>query len=117
MCRHWCLQNPAIAGIPIDFILFAITLLGVALFHHHTLQVAVTGLTVITLFKIFFSPFAAGPGLAGFFASRARMGAARESSRTAAGLRAAVEAFRGEQRSRVAAPCCRTIGRVDSSCW
>ena len=33
----------AIAGIPIDFVLFALTLLGVALFHHHTLKVAVTG--------------------------------------------------------------------------
>mgnify|MGYP001199975195 CR=1 FL=1 len=31
-------------GIPVDFILFALTLLGVALFHHHTLQVALTGL-------------------------------------------------------------------------
>ena len=34
------------AGVPIDFILFAPTLLGVALFHHHTLQVALTGLAV-----------------------------------------------------------------------
>ena len=31
-------------GIPVDFVLFAITLAGVALFHHHTLQVALTGL-------------------------------------------------------------------------
>ena len=34
-------------GIPVDFILFALTLLGVALFHHHTLQVALTGLAAI----------------------------------------------------------------------
>ena len=27
---------PNVAGIPVDFILFALTLLGVALFHHHT---------------------------------------------------------------------------------
>ena len=31
-------------GIPVDFILFALTLLGVAVFHHHTLPVALTGL-------------------------------------------------------------------------
>ena len=30
-------------GIPVDFILFALTLLGVALFHHHTLYVALAG--------------------------------------------------------------------------
>ena len=46
---------PAIAGIPVDFILFALTLLGVALFHHHTLQVALTGLAVITLYKLLFT--------------------------------------------------------------
>ena len=34
-------------GIPVDFILFALTLLGVAVFHHYTLQVALTGLAVI----------------------------------------------------------------------
>src|SRR6476659_9222038 len=33
-------EPPAIGAIPIDFILFAITLIGVALFHHHTLKVA-----------------------------------------------------------------------------
>jgi hypothetical protein len=27
---------PAVAGIPIDFFLFALTLIGVALFHRHT---------------------------------------------------------------------------------
>ena len=30
-------------GVPVDFILFGLTLLGVALFHRHTLQVALTG--------------------------------------------------------------------------
>ncbi len=57
--------HPAFAGIPVDFILFAITLAGVALFHHHTLRVAVLGLVAITLYKLGFSPFATGPGLAG----------------------------------------------------
>ena len=38
-----------LAGIPLDFILFALTLLGVALFHHHTLRVALTGLAVMSV--------------------------------------------------------------------
>ena len=45
-------EPPAIAGIPVDFILFAATLLGVAVFHHHTLRVALTGLGIVTLFKV-----------------------------------------------------------------
>jgi Na+/H+ antiporter NhaD/arsenite permease-like protein len=56
---------PSLAGIPIDFILFAATLAGVALFHHHVLKIAVTGLVVITLYKLLFSPFAHGAGVAG----------------------------------------------------
>ena len=59
---------PAFVGIPIDFILFGLTLLGVALFHHHTLRVAVVGLAVITVYKILFSPFPEGAGVAGFTA-------------------------------------------------
>ncbi len=55
-----------VAGIPLEFLLFALTLLGVALFHHKTLQVAVTGLSVITLYKIVFAGFKEGTGLAGF---------------------------------------------------
>ncbi len=58
-------EPPAIAGIPIDFLLFALTLLGVALFHHYTLKVALTGLAVITVFKVLFSPFAEGAGTSG----------------------------------------------------
>ena len=34
-------------GIPLEFVLFAATLLGVALFHHHTLAVALTGLAAL----------------------------------------------------------------------
>ena len=59
-------DGPSVAGIPVDFILFALTLIGVALFHHHTLRVAVTGLVVITLYKVLLSPFHEGAGLQGF---------------------------------------------------
>jgi Na+/H+ antiporter NhaD/arsenite permease-like protein len=69
----WCASGalpepPAIARIPIDFILFAITLLCVAVFQHHTLKVALIGLAVITCFKLLFSPFAEGAGLPGLSA-------------------------------------------------
>ncbi|MBP9131272.1 MAG: hypothetical protein KBF50_13450 [Steroidobacteraceae bacterium] len=50
-------------GIPFEFLLFAATLLGVALFHHRTLQVALTGLASIVLYKV-----AAGAGLTGLVA-------------------------------------------------
>ena len=59
-------QLPTVAGIPIDFILFALTLLGVALFHHATLYVALTGLATISLYKIVFTGFKTGAGMAGF---------------------------------------------------
>ena len=59
---------PSIAGIPLDFILFALTLAGVALFHHHTLRVAVIGLAVITAYKLLFSAFGGVPGLPGLIA-------------------------------------------------
>jgi len=52
-------------GVPVDFVLFALTLAGVALFHHHTLYVALTGLAVITLYKLGFTGFRTGPGLGG----------------------------------------------------
>jgi Na+/H+ antiporter NhaD/arsenite permease-like protein len=54
-----------IFGIPVDFILFALTLLGVALFHRHTLPVALTGLAAIILYKLIFTGFKYGAGLAG----------------------------------------------------
>jgi Na+/H+ antiporter NhaD/arsenite permease-like protein len=54
-----------VAGIPLDFVLFALTLLGVAVLHHHTLYVAVTGMIVIALYKIVFGDFAGVPGVQG----------------------------------------------------
>lgn len=39
-------------GIRIEFALFGLTLLGVALFHHHTLKVALAGLTIIIIWKL-----------------------------------------------------------------
>ena len=59
---------PAVFGIPIEFILFALTLLGVALFHNHTLRVGLTGLAVITAYKLLFAGFKTGPGVGGLVA-------------------------------------------------
>jgi Na+/H+ antiporter NhaD/arsenite permease-like protein len=58
-------ETVSVLGIPIDFVLFALTLLGVALFHHHTLQVALTGLAAIVLYKLAFTGFKFGSGLGG----------------------------------------------------
>jgi Na+/H+ antiporter NhaD/arsenite permease-like protein len=53
-------------GIPVDFILFGLTLLGVAVLHKRTLEVALIGLATITIYKIVFTGFKAGPGVIGF---------------------------------------------------
>jgi Na+/H+ antiporter NhaD/arsenite permease-like protein len=64
-------DGPAVFGIPVDFILFALTLIGVGVLHHHTLAVALTGLAAITLYKLVFTGFKTGPGLAGLGAHMA----------------------------------------------
>src|SRR5262245_48106531 len=61
-------------AIPVDFILFALTLLGVAVLHRHTLQVALIGLAAIISYKLAFTGFKFGnglPGLAGHMAHEA----------------------------------------------
>lgn len=45
---------PEIAGVPLEFVLFALILVGVAVFHKQTFWVAVIGLTVIMSFKLIF---------------------------------------------------------------
>lgn len=59
------MQDPTIAGIPVAFILFGLTLLGIAAFHHHTLRVALIGLAGITAYKLLFTAFNDTPGVAG----------------------------------------------------
>jgi Na+/H+ antiporter NhaD/arsenite permease-like protein len=51
--------------IPLDFLFFALTLVGVAIFHRHTLAVALSGLAAIVLYKLAFTGFPAGAGLGG----------------------------------------------------
>jgi Na+/H+ antiporter NhaD/arsenite permease-like protein len=57
--------RPSVAGIPVDFLLFAAVLLGVAVLHNFTMKVALTGAAVITLYQLLVTGFKAGPGLAG----------------------------------------------------
>jgi Na+/H+ antiporter NhaD/arsenite permease-like protein len=52
-------------GIPVDFILFGLTLVGVAIFHHRTLEVALAGLAAVVLYKLAFTGFKSGPGVGG----------------------------------------------------
>lgn len=56
---------PVVAGIPVDFLLFAAVLVSIAVAHRHTLRIAMIGLAVITLYKVAFSPFRGHPGFAG----------------------------------------------------
>jgi len=52
-----------IAGVPLEFVLFALTLAGVALLHRHSLQVALVGLASVVIYKLLATGF---DGVAGF---------------------------------------------------
>jgi len=56
----------SIGPVPVEFILFGLVLAGVALFHRHTLRIALAGAVVIALYKITASPFRTGAGVGGF---------------------------------------------------
>jgi Na+/H+ antiporter NhaD/arsenite permease-like protein len=58
-------EGPSVFGIPVDFVLFAVTLICVGVLHHHTLAVALTGLGVVTAYKLAFTGFKTGAGVAG----------------------------------------------------
>jgi Na+/H+ antiporter NhaD/arsenite permease-like protein len=47
---------PMLGPVRVEFIIFGLILLGVALFHNQTFWVAVSGLTVLLLFKFIFDP-------------------------------------------------------------
>jgi hypothetical protein len=47
----------------VEFVIFGLTLLGVAIFHGHSLSAALVGLTAIVLYKLVFTNFAEGTGL------------------------------------------------------
>ena len=47
---------PSIGPVRVEFIIFAATLICVALFHKRTMEVALTGLAVVLIFKFIFDP-------------------------------------------------------------
>jgi Na+/H+ antiporter NhaD/arsenite permease-like protein len=62
------MSAPIMLGpVPLEFILFGLTLLGVALFHRRTLEVALTGLATILAYKLLVAGFKDAPGLGGLF--------------------------------------------------
>ena len=56
---------PLVLGLPVEFLLFAAVLAGIALLHRYSLRIALGGVLLIAAYKLACSPFAAGPGLAG----------------------------------------------------
>ena len=52
----------------VEFVLFALTLAGVALFHRHTLRVAMIGLVAITSYKLLLGDFGGVGGIDGLIA-------------------------------------------------
>lgn len=58
-------KMPAISGIRLEFILFALTLMGVAVFHHKTMYVALSGLAAILIAKYVFTDFSVTEHLLG----------------------------------------------------
>ncbi|MDB5808959.1 MAG: hypothetical protein JWN94_1081 [Betaproteobacteria bacterium] len=60
------MSRPELLGVPLEFLLFAATLFCVAIFHQHTLRVAVWGLAAVVVYKLLFTGFHGGAGVAGF---------------------------------------------------
>ena len=84
---------------PFEFVLFALTLIGVAIFHHHVLKVALAGLAAITLYKLGFSSFKGVAGVGGLGALLgARVGDHRKSVPASDWLRAALASLRRKPR-------------------
>ncbi|MBU3970033.1 MAG: citrate transporter, partial [Alphaproteobacteria bacterium] len=61
-------------SVPVEFYIFGLTLLGVALFHHRTLTAALCGLATTVVYKLIFSGFAHGAGFAGLAAHASHEG-------------------------------------------
>jgi Na+/H+ antiporter NhaD/arsenite permease-like protein len=52
-------------SVPVEFLIFGLTLLGVALFHRHTLGIALLGLAAVTAYKVWYAGFDGQMGLLG----------------------------------------------------
>ena len=105
-------------GIPIDFILFGLTLLGVALFHRHTLVVALAGLAAIAIQRSRLQDSRAVPASRAFVSHLGHEWViSRQPALPAHGLRIAFSPFRKESRAGDPAQVSPAlIGRAASSC-
>jgi len=96
-------EGPTVAGIPVDFILFAATLLGVALFHHHVLPCAAGGAHRSGHHRHLQDSVYRFQGRRRRGRLRpaygARVGTARQPALPAGRLRAAGQTFRGQRRA------------------
>jgi Na+/H+ antiporter NhaD/arsenite permease-like protein len=63
--RSPLIEPVLVLGIPVEFILFALTLLGIAVFNQHTLPIALSGLASVIVYKLAFTGFKYGAGLGG----------------------------------------------------
>lgn len=59
------ISMPFYFPVPVEYVLFSLTLLGVAVFHNRTFNVALTGLISIVMYKLAFTGFKTGEGIAG----------------------------------------------------
>jgi Na+/H+ antiporter NhaD/arsenite permease-like protein len=59
-------SGPSFGPVPVEFVMFACVLAGVAFFHRFTLRIAIGGAITIALYKILVSPFKTGAGIGGF---------------------------------------------------
>ena len=55
---------PAVFGIPVEFILFGLMLLAIAVFHRHVLPIAAAGLVAVLAYEGLVTEFPPGPGIA-----------------------------------------------------
>jgi Na+/H+ antiporter NhaD/arsenite permease-like protein len=53
---------------PVEFLIFGVTLAGVAVFHRRALPIAAAGLAVVIAYKWLYTGFAGGPGIVGLAA-------------------------------------------------
>jgi Na+/H+ antiporter NhaD/arsenite permease-like protein len=65
LLRPPLIEPVLVLGIPVEFILFALTLLGIAVFNQHTLPIALSGLASVIVYKLAFTGFKYGAGLGG----------------------------------------------------
>jgi len=102
---------------PFEFILFAATLLGVALLHHRTLEVAICGLASIVMYKVAITGFHEGAGSRVSSVISMRSGGARHLFGLLMGFALLSRHFEASHVRRSCRTTCRTTGAAPSCCW